>query len=223
MKSRVLMLVAVIFMAAPSWAAAEAWAVQTVALRDYREAQSAADDLRSRAFDAYTEFAMQDGLQFVRVRIGCFTDRSAAEAMAEAITGAIVREAAVVEFTSGATARACASRTVGFMKPAEWAPVNDAGTVPAFNVKVAGQDARVVHDGTRWRVIQGLGPIPLLTVEPTATFSEVVRGGKRFVVQDVGRTAIILCPGTLLTHVGDFAIVEQGELLVACEFMMETP
>lgn len=216
-------LAALALLATLGWSGAEAWAVQTVALRDYRQAQLAAEDLRERSFDAYTEFAMQDGLQFVRVRVGCFTDRAAAEAMAAAIAPSIVKEAAAVEFTSGALARACATRTVGFVKPAEWEPINDPGAVPAFQVKVAGQDARVVHDGTRWRVIQGLGPIPLLTAADGPRFGDVVRAGKRFVAQFDGARPIVICPGRLLAQVGNVAIVEDGDLLVACEFDEETP
>jgi len=207
-----------------SWAAAaDAWTVQTVALRDYREAQVVVEDLVDRSFDAYTEFAMQDGLQFVRVRVGCYTDRAAAEAMAAALVRTVVKEAAVVELTPGALVHACASSVVGFLKPSEWQPVNDAGSVPAFNVKVAGSDARVVHDGTRWRVIQGLGPIPQLTVTPTVRFEEVRLGGVPFVAKVVGATRYVVCPGKLLTSVGAVAIVEQGDLLVSCEFVEAAP
>ncbi len=214
---------ALLLLASLTWAAAEAWAVQTVALRDYREAQIAAEELRDRAFDAYTEFAMQDGLQFVRVRIGCFTDREAAEAMAAVLIRNVVSDAAVVEFTSGAPAHACATSTVGFVKPAEWEPVNEPGAIPAFNVKVAGREARVVHDGTRWRVMQGHGSIPALAGAATTQFTEVVRGGVRFVAQKIGSKDYVLCPGRLLANVGHVAIVEQGDLLVACEFEEETP
>ena len=61
---------------------AQTWAVQVVALRDFREAQAAVTELRVLEFDAYTEFVMQDGQQYVRVRVGCFTTREAAEAVA---------------------------------------------------------------------------------------------------------------------------------------------
>ncbi|MDT3681955.1 MAG: SPOR domain-containing protein [Trueperaceae bacterium] len=215
--------ITLLLMASATLATAQAWAVQTVALRDYREAQAAAQELRDRSFDAYTEFAMQDGLQFVRVRIGCYTDRAAAEAMASVLAGKIVSEAAVVEFTSGAPAHACATSTVGFVKPGEWEPLTEPGAVPAFAVKVAGREARVVHDGTRWRVLQGLGPIPEAAAEPAGEFQELVRGGVRFVAQKLGSKEYVVCPGRLLAHVGKVAIVEQGDLLVACEFTEETP
>jgi len=200
-----------------------AWAVQTVALRDYREAQAAAAELRVRDFDAYTEFAMQDGLQFVRVRVGCFTSRAAAEAMADALRERVTNEAAVVEYTPGAPARACATSTVGFMKPSEWEPVREPGAIPAFNVKVSGLGARVMHDGSRWRVEQGYGPIPLRGELPTAEFTEAVRGGVRFVAEIVEGHSYVICPGRLLAQVGEVAIVEQGELLVACDFRSEAP
>ncbi|HRN18109.1 MAG TPA: hypothetical protein PLU66_03410, partial [Trueperaceae bacterium] len=67
--------------------------------------------------------------------------------MASVLAGKIVSEAAVVEFTSGAPAHACATSTVGFVKPGEWEPLTEPGAVPAFAVKVAGREARVVHDG----------------------------------------------------------------------------
>lgn len=210
------------------WAAAQeggprAWAVQTVALRDYREAQAAAAELRLRDFDAYTEFAMQDGMQFVRVRVGCFTSREAAEAMADALRGRITREAAVVEYTDGGPARSCATSTVGFVKPSEWEPVREPGAVPAFNVKVSGLGARVMHDGSRWRLEQGYGPIPPVGELPSAEFTEAVRGGVRFVAEVVDGHTHIVCPGRLLAQIGEVAIVEQGDLLVACDLKSEAP
>ena len=197
--------------------------MQTVALRDYREAQAAAAELRVRDFDAYTEFAMQDGMQFVRVRVGCFMSREAAEAMADALRERVTKEAAVVEYTVGGPARACATSTIGFVKPSEWEPVREPGALPAFNVKVSGLGARVMHDGNRWRLEQGYGPIPLLGEQPSAEFTEAVRGGVRFVAEVVEGHAYIICPGRLLAQVGEVAIVEQGDLLVACDFKSEAP
>lgn len=206
-----------------TWAAAEAWAVQTVALRDYREAQAAAAELRLLSFDAYTEFAMQNGLQFVRVRVGCFSDRAAADAMSTALAAAVVREAAVVEFTAGAPVRGCATVTVGFMKPSNWEPLNEPGGVPAFAVQVAGNEARVLHDGERWRVLQGAAPIPEAKAPPSAKFREVVRGGVRFVAQVVGAEEVVICPGRLVGQVGEVAIVDQVERVVACAFAEGAP
>ncbi|HRN18110.1 MAG TPA: hypothetical protein PLU66_03415, partial [Trueperaceae bacterium] len=67
------------------------------------------------------------------------------------------------------------------------------------------------------------GPIPEAAAEPAGEFQELVRGGVRFVAQKLGSKEYVVCPGRLLAHVGKVAIVEQGDLLVACEFTEETP
>lgn len=199
--------------------AEQLWTVQTVALRDFREAQGTADALKAHGFDAYTEFAMDAGLQFVRVRVGCFGSREAAEAMADALRGRVTDAAAPVELSPGAPVAGCVRMVVGFLKPFTWDEVAQPGTVPAFRVQVAGVDAHVVHTGARWRVLQGDEAVPTIDpAAPTARFSQQVLGGVAFVRLD-GARPTLLCPGTLLTSVGEVAISEQGEALVACSLV----
>src|SRR5690606_6641598 len=92
--------------------AQEQWAVQVVALRDFREAQSTAADLRLLGLDAYTEFAMLNSQQWVRVRIGCFGSREAADAMAEALRTRITADAQAVERGNATTSLHCTHETV---------------------------------------------------------------------------------------------------------------
>ncbi len=197
----------------------ELWSVQTVALRDLRQAQAAVADLRRSGFDAFTEFAMDGGLQFVRVRVGCFTSRYAAESMADTLRGRITDNAVVVEASEEAPVAGCVSVDVGFLKPVRWDEVAEPGTAPAFHMVVAGIEAHVAHTGAGWLVLQGGEPVP--AVEPGLTserFSQARVGGVDLVRQDSG-AGVILCPGTLVSSVGGVAIAEQGDAVVACSLM----
>jgi len=196
---------------------AEAWTVQTVALRDLREAQATAAALKQHGFDAFTEFAMDNGLQFVRVRVGCFTSRSAAESMAAALRGRVTESAVVVEATAGAPTAGCVTMDVGFIKPVVWDEVAAVGLAPAFRVVVAGIEAHVVHTGQNWRVLQDGEAVP--AAEPALAggrFSQASVGGVALVRYEAPGVALLLCPGVLVTSVADVAISEQGDALVAC-------
>src|SRR5690606_34138354 len=133
--------------------AQEQWAVQVVALRDFREAQSTAADLRLLGLDAYTEFAMLNSQQWVRVRIGCFGSREAADAMAEALRTRITADAQAVERGNATATLHCTHETVGFLNEYDWRLLDGSGPV-TFSVTVAGVEATVAHDGSRWRVVQ---------------------------------------------------------------------
>ena len=193
------------------------WSVQTVALRDWREAQSTAESLREHGFDAFTEFAMDGGLQFIRVRVGCYTTREAAEIMAEALRGRITEAAVVVEATPGAPVVGCVKMDVGFLKPVTLDEVDEVGLAPAFRVVVAGVEAHVTHTGQRWRVLQEGDSVPRVDPAlPSVRCSQSSLGGVSLIAMDGPTGRVILCPGSLLDSVGGVAISEQGEALVAC-------
>ncbi len=191
--------------------------MQTIALRDLREAQRVADRLRADGFDAFTEFAMDNGLQFVRVRIGCFTSRAAAEAMAQALRGRVAETAVAVEATPDAPVAGCVHQEIGFLKPFTWDEVREPGTAPAFRVIVAGIEAHVTHTGERWRVLQGGEAVPVVNASlPQGRFTQLTVDGVALVGTEALGRSMVLCPGTLLDAVGNVAISEQGEALVAC-------
>lgn len=195
------------------------WSVQTVALRDFREAQESAAALKRQGFDAFTEFAMDNGLQFVRVRVGCYLTREAAEMMAAAFRGRITAAAVVVEATPDAPVTGCVRMDVGFLKPAAWDEVTavDGAHAPAFRVEVAGILAHVTHDGLRWRVLQEGEDVPQVSVAlPAARFSQATVAGVQLVSLEAPGGPVHLCPGHLVSSVGSVAISEQGEALVAC-------
>ena len=203
--------------AAQAPAQTDLWTVQTVALRDLREAQATAAALKQSGFDAFTEFAMDAGLQFVRVRVGCYTSREAAEVMAAALRGRITDAAVVVEASPDAPVAGCVRMDVGFLKPFTWDEVGRAGAAPAFRVVVAGIEAHVTHTGQRWLVLQDGEDVPLMDATlPTGSFWQATVGGVSLIGLEGPGGRLLLCPGLLVNTVGDVAISEQGDALVAC-------
>lgn len=196
------------------------WTVQVIALRDYREAQAVAAELRLYNLDAYTEFAMQAGMQFVRVRVGCFEGREAAEAVARAIRGRLTAEAELVEFSPGAQVAACVQQSVGFLDDYTWRYLGAEGGVPAFAVTVAGKDALVAHDGDRWWVVQGNGEPPTAKAPQTlVSFAQRRHAGVMLVSQVRVADELVVCPGALVTASGEWAIVDRGDAVVACRLV----
>ncbi|MBX3143758.1 MAG: SPOR domain-containing protein [Trueperaceae bacterium] len=195
------------------------WTVQVIALRDYREAQLVAAELRQFGLDTYTEFAMQDGLQFVRVRLGCFVGRNAAEALSRAVTGRLTAEAEPVELTRGAPVTACSDQVVGFLDDYSWRYLGNGSGVPTFSVTVAGKAATIVHDADRWYVVQDGGDAPERAVTETARFTQRRHGGVLLVTQ-LRSDELVVCPGSLIATIGEWALVDRGDAVVACRFVL---
>ena len=195
------------------------WAVQVVALRDFREAQEQAAALRTLGFNAYTEFAMLNGQQWVRVRVGCFGSREAAEAMAAALRTRITAEAQAVEFSPVTHAQGCTEEDIGFLNAYGWQLMSDTGPV-TFAVNVAGVPAVVAHDGSHWRIVQDDDQLRLqVSATPPASFESRRIGGVAFVRLEGLLGPVVVCPGELVASVADVAIVERGDLLVACRYL----
>jgi hypothetical protein len=127
-----------------------------VALRDLREAQNTAAALRDAGFPAFTEFTMTDGLQYVRVRVGCWSAREGAEAVATLLL-ARPRPRGRGGAAQPGSPRACVELDVGFLMPASWTTLFEPGEAPTFRVELAGHVGHIRHDGERWMVLQGEG------------------------------------------------------------------
>lgn len=199
------------------------WSVQVVALRDYREAQAAATELRVLEFDAYTEFAMLDGQQYVRVRVGCFTTRDAAEAAAAVMRGRVTADAEAVEATDSAPVVGCVHEEIGFLNSYDWELMSRPGEVPVFSVTVAGVPARLTHDGRRWSVLQGRGSgeQPAGADPSNARFVQRQVAGSPFATLDSLPGPVLLCSGRLVASVADVAIVARGDAVVACRLLVD--
>jgi hypothetical protein len=194
----------------------DAWTVQTIALRDLREAQATAEELRDHGFPAYTEFAMHEGRQWVRVRVGCWVGRDGAEAIVELLRGLVTREATAVPLSPGAPV-ACVDIDVGFIKPSRFLALHALGEMPTYRVEVAEHVAHVRHDGEGWRVSQGESePDPLPAPIGSLRFRAGELRGFAVVLLDDGIEATVFCPGRLVAQVGDVAVVEWANAIVAC-------
>ncbi len=196
-----------------------AWTVQTVALRDLRQADVVVAQLRNLGFDAYDEFGMNDGKQFVRVRVGCYTDRAAAQAAATALAKHVTEQAVPTELSAGAKPARCIREDIGFLKPAAWKRIEATNGLPTFRVRIADRSADVVFDGSGWRVVQDGAASPVTAaVTGSAAFVVAHPGGVAWVAEEVPSGTRLLCPGTLIGHAGESAIVERTGEVVACSF-----
>jgi hypothetical protein len=206
-----------------SVAAQEAWTVQTVAFRDLRDANAEVAILRSLGLPAYTEFTMAAGLQYVRVRVGCYDTRAGAEAWATLLRGAITRDAVAMPVEAVLPDGVpCIATDVGFRKPSAWSLVSTAGDLPTFRVEVGGQLAFLRHDGEAWRLWQAVAPEP--AAAPAVPVDLQVRVGSIAglpVARSVAAGA--LCPGRLLATAGPVAIVDGGDAVIACRVVEARP
>ena len=195
----------------------DAWAVQTVALRDLRDAQRVATELRAAGFPAFTEFTMADGLQYVRVRVGCWSARDAAVALAQQLLGGGYAAQAEVVPHSETSPFECVDVDVGFLTPATWTALHGPGEAPTFRVELSGHVGHLRHDGERWTVAQGEAAPTPLALQPTAwRYRDASLGGGGVVLDPRERPAVVLCPGLLIGQVGDVAIVAWSDAVVAC-------
>ncbi|MBA2666172.1 MAG: SPOR domain-containing protein [Trueperaceae bacterium] len=194
----------------------DVWAVQIVALRDFGEAQHEARELGEMGFEAYTEFAMHEGNQWVRVRVGCWVGRDAAEGIAEILRALVTIEAAAVPATPDAPV-GCIDVDIGFLKPAHFLPIHLSGELPTFRVEISNHVAHVRHDGEGWRVLQGEEPAPAPAPEGSASFrAGELRGYAVALLLEEGRSRVF-CPGRLVAQVGGVALVEWANAIVACK------
>ncbi len=203
-----------------TWGVAQdAWTVQTVALRDLRDAESRAAMLADLGLPAYTEFTMRAGLQYVRVRIGCFSAREVAEAWADVLEQAVVDEAVAVPIDGQPpTGIGCVTTDIGFRKPSRWELVSGPREQPTFEVVIDGSAAYLRYETDHWRMWQSVAPDGLVAETPTVV---ATRLAGRSVVRVVNGPA--LCPGRLLGASGEVAIVEIGDLVAACHRASATP
>lgn len=194
---------------------AESWSVQTVALRDPGNADEVAAALLARGFDAYTEEVTRRGERFVRVRVGCYDQRDAAEALASLLRDWIGRAGVVVPRGAGADERACVHEEVGFVAPDGWR--QRAPGAPSFEVAVDGVLGVIRYQGGRWQVLQAPATEAIAPRQASEHgFAQAPGTPRPFVSHAHPDGRLLLCPGTLLAEVGDAAIVQRDGRVLAC-------
>lgn len=213
---RVLVLLAPLLAGA---ALATPWTVQTAAFRDDRQAREVVAQLRDLGFDAYREFAMDDGQQFSRVRLGCFASREAADALARGLAGGVTAEAVPVPLSAGAPVRGCVRLEVGFLEPGSWELVERTPGALTFRVVVGGREGWVRLEGDRWLVLQEFAPAPAgasASAGAGRSFGQLSPAGRPLVALLEADGPLALCAGRLLGQTDRAAVVQDGDAVVAC-------
>lgn len=185
------------------------WSLQTAALRDATAAGDEVTRLSAWALPAYGTAITRAGVAFTRVRVGCFTSRAAAERWGGALAR-VAPDALPVQIASPPPNVPCTRVDVGFRKPGRFALVTPEGTAPLFEVMVAGRVAWIRYEEGRWQMHpQRPSDLPAAA----GTFFQGAVAGQPFVLDGAGRP---LCPGRLLRMVGETAIVDDGDAVIAC-------
>jgi hypothetical protein len=214
---RVLLVVLLLGCAAAQGVDGPSWTVQTVALRDLREADGEVARLTRLGLPAYVTFTMVEGLQYVRVRVGCFDAREGATALADLLVGRVVGEALVVPIEQQLPENIpCVRFDVGFRIDTPWSVVSARGEAALFRLEVGAQVAYLRYELERWRLWQSNAPEPIPQLSSAAELGlRSVRIGGERVVQGVRG---LLCPGELISVAGDTAMVAVGDAVVACRW-----
>ena len=134
-------------------ALAQPWTVQIAAYRDFRVASEAVSELPELGFDAYHEFVMNKGLQYTRVRVGCFIDSDSAANVAALLKAGITQEAVVVPLEQ-AEPRPCVRFDLGFNEPTSWGIHSSQPEAVVFWVELSGHRGYIAHTPSGWQVLQ---------------------------------------------------------------------
>jgi SPOR domain len=202
-----------------SFSFAQPWTIQTVAFRDFRDAQAAVEQLQSLGFEAYSEFASgTDGLQYARVRVGCFDSKETADLTVQRLVGSYTKEAVAVPMSAGASVPYCVRREIGFLTPTTWYTYFTTATEAVFMVDFQGQQAFLKHDGANWAMGQNLSEIGVSAVPASlgtsGYFSEVAASPYPQILyrSDV---VILIAQGKLLWQKGNVVVVQENDMIVA--------
>ncbi len=201
------------------FASAEQWTIQTVAFRDFRDAQAAVQQLQSLGFEAYSEFSSgADGLQYARVRVGCFDSKETADLTVQRLVGSYTKEAVSVPLSAGAPVPYCIRREIGFITPTTWYTYFTTATEATFMVDFQGQQAFLKHDGATWAMGQSLGEIGITTVPASVGtsgyFSEMAASPYPQILYRSDLT-ILISQGKLLWQKGNLSLVQENDAVVA--------
>lgn len=201
---------------AVSTALALGYTIQTVAFPDHREAAETVAQLRQLGFDAYTEFTMNEGRQFSRVRIGCFTDRNAADLLARSMRGAITNQAVVQPINTDAAVTFCSRSEVGFVKPVSWTVEWENQEQIMFRVAIGNHTGFVYLVDGSWQLLREPVAAPQSSSRGSGPYRQVERHGVPLVVRNVGGEELVICSGALLWQDARTVIVEQVNTVIAC-------
>lgn len=202
-----------------SFSTAQQWTIQTVAFRDYRDAQAAVQQLQALGFESYVEFSNgADGLQYARVRVGCFDSQETADLTVQRLIGVYTQEAVSVPLSAGAPVPYCIRREVGFIMPTTWYTYFTTAAEASFMVVLQEKQAFLKHDGSTWQMGQNLSEIGVAavpaSVETSGYFSEVAASPFPQILYRSDVT-LLVSQGKLLWQKGNTALVQENDVIVA--------
>ena len=211
-----------LFVVLATFAYAQAWTVQTVAFQNYQEALETAAQLQALEYDAYVDFGLYEGQQFVRVRVGCFSDQDSAEYFARRLAGRVTAEAVAVPLDTKPGASFCVQRMVGFEPPESWDVLSDKASSVAFWVEVLGQRRFIIFDGAGWHVAQSEEELSSFSPAPAPT-EKVIAGETALFQQDATSRILYtwrgrpweVTTGKLLWQQGAWAVVLEDGAVAA--------
>lgn len=192
------------------------WTVQTVAFPDYRQALTTSGELLQLGFDAYTEFTMSGGVQYTRVRIGCFEGREAAERMAGVLAGLVTAEAVAQPLTPGAPVTFCVHDDVGFVKPLNWAVETESAHEVTFRVQVGGHVGYVRNANDEWRMLTQPESAQPGANPQALRFEQITLAGRQLIRTVLETQTFVVCEGRLLWQGEGVAVVERERTVAAC-------
>lgn len=202
-------------------AQAQRYTVQTVALKDYRDALETSASLRGLGFDAYVDFGMFENHQFARVRVGCYEDRDSAAAMAATLADGFTAEAVVADASPVTPTDLCLRREVGFELPQSWDVLESTPSAVAYSVEILGHRGYVVFTGERWRLAQdeaeatALMSAPVLASAAPPRFQALTIEGRPYVAVLGAAGSTVIARGQLLWQSAGAAVVLEGTAVVA--------
>lgn len=197
---------------------AQPWTVQTVALQNYEEALATQAQLQALDYDAYVDFGLYQGQQFVRVRVGCFDDQDSADFFARQLAGQVTAEAVAVPAESETGASLCIKRLIGFALPERWDVLASTASGISFWVELLGQRRFVAFTGTAWRVAQSERDLSSLGAAPSQGETvEVFRqdGATPRILFTWSETPLTIAVGELLWQRGAWAVVLEDGAVAA--------
>jgi hypothetical protein len=194
-------------------AVAQPYGAQVASFRDYREARAFVVHLEAKGFAAYSEFFLHEGLQWVRVRVGCFEHPEGAAHLA-GLLRSVTGEAVVMELDR--EPEHCLRHELGFRLPERWGVAAESDEAVVFWAEVGGVRGFVAFDGTAWRVLQARevraagGGIELELMDGSFKRLESRRGTSRS-----GLERQLYGAGEPVWHSSGAAVVRLGDRLFA--------
>jgi len=200
---------------------AQTWTIQTASFRDYRLAQRSLDRLLKAGFDSYSEFYMDQGRQLVRIRVGCFESREAAQNFLDKMNSMGQISAYVVPHSQAGNS--CVKRNIGFIAPEKWGTYQVDNQKIIFWVSISDVTAFIAHTNLGWQVSQTGSDLLEDGSQEYSTqhyFSQPSELGPIYVILP-NRKPYKLTTGKLLWQSGLTAVILEDDTIVSYKLSLE--